>query len=192
MAAILAKKTVLEGLVKHLTDKKKGFKLYLEADNSDGQSVVGGLKEDLERAKGYIEEHTELNARIIPLNAAGAFHSPIMGDGVKRVKQVVRRLRKGNHIRQLEVPVIANTTGRPIKYPWQIERELVDHITKPVKWRQTIEFLETDGIAATVEIGKKSVLSIMMKDKGKITTVAGIGAVALATFLYFRNRSSGK
>lgn len=190
LAAISAEKTVLKEVVKYLTDHKTGCKLYLEADNSVKQSVVGGLNEDMDKAEAWINEHPELSVRFTKLKVAGAFHSELMESAVPRVKEVTRRLRRKKYINRLEIPVIANTTGRPITEPWQIERELVRHITKPVRWKQTVEFLEKNGVAVTVEIGKKSILSPMMKDKGKITIGAGLGlgVVAVATFLYFRHR----
>lgn len=184
-------KEILEGIIKRLTGKKES-KLYLEAMNSETQIVLSGINENLETAWNLINDAFGSNIKTIKLNVAGAFHSPLMGPAIPRFKEVVKRLRRLKRIKKLEVPVIANTTGRPIKYPLQIERELVDHLTKPVLWKQTVDFLEEQGVVAMVEVGKKTVLTNMMRNRGKIAAGVGLGLIGAAALLYFRRRPENK
>lgn len=188
LMAIFGNHFAISEILKEITDKKKNYKLFLEADNSETQIVVGGSLEALKEVQFLLDNKYGHDVKKRPLNVAGAFHSPLMKPAERRLKQVVKRLGKLKRIKKLEVPVVANTTAKPIKYSWEVEREIVRQLTRPVLWRQTIEFLESNGVAATVELGKKSILSPMMGSRGKIVMGTALGLGAFATFLYFRHR----
>ena len=97
-------------------------------------------------------------------------------------------------IKETKVSVIANTTARPISKPAEIRQELIDHLTMPVLWSQSMNYLEKEGAAATVEFGKRPLLSKMMRNKGRIAAaaggVAGVGVTVAATILYLRKKQN--
>lgn len=164
--------------------------LYLGIVNSETQIVVGGTKEALGKAQEFLETngHLKNGVRTTKLNVAGAFHTPLMAPADPYLREVLDTIR----LRRTKKPIIANTTALPITTPDEIRRELLNQLTEPVLWRQTIELIEQQGATATIELGKRGILTSMMRHKGQIAAVtagvAGAAGIAIATLLYLRRR----
>ncbi len=171
----------------HLLDGNGGG-LFLEADNSLTQIVVGGTNEKLKQVQELFEESgfSRRGFRLVRLNTAGAFHSDLMKPAEPFVKEALEKIT----LHDAKVPVIANTTARPISRAGQMEQEITDHLTKPVLWRQSMDWVRRAQVTAIVELGKKDTLTKMMRDRGKIVATGaglGIAAAGIAALLYFRN-----
>jgi [acyl-carrier-protein] S-malonyltransferase len=62
------------------------------------------------------------------------------------------------------VPVIANVTARPERDPEAIRRLLVEQVTGRVRWRESMEWMATEGgVTRFVEVGSGKVLTGMAK-----------------------------
>lgn len=178
---------------RRLIDRRNGF--FLEAINSKTQMIIGVYKEML----GDTEEimHHNFNRwlqskgvdtkgiKVIRLNVAGAFHSELMKEAEPYVDAALKTIT----INDLRIPVIANTTAKPISRAWEIKREIRRHTTKPVFWLQTTDFLEEQGVAGALEIGRKPILAGMMRNRGTVVgLVGGATLVGVAAFLLLRRR----
>lgn len=158
--------------------------------NSETQITFGGASDALAQAQNFLETNGYLKngLRAVRLNVAGAFHTPLMEGAKPYLEEALNAIK----IRRIRKPVIANTTASPITTPDEIKKELLDQLTEPVLWQQTIEFIEAQGTAATVELGKRGILTNMMRHKGQVAAltagVAGTG-IAIATLLYLRRRA---
>lgn len=77
------------------------------------------------------------------LQVAAAFHTPYMEQAAKHLAEKMPK----DKFKELEVALIANIDGQPVEkgnvYPW---KNLLDSMTKPVEWMQTMEFLKAKGI----------------------------------------------
>ena len=60
-------------------------------------------------------------------------------------------------------PVIANVTAQPVGDSSEIKRLLVEQITSPVRWSQTMGFLKENSVTKTIEIGPGKVLNGLAK-----------------------------
>lgn len=189
----LSDKATVESIIRRL----KAIGVTVEAYNSPRQLVFAGRTENLKQGKEWIKGAYGESTETVDLNAAGAFHTKDMKPAEKRVTEVIDRLIKLKRIKKTKIPVIANTTAKPINTPNQIRKEIKNHLTMPVLWAQSIEYVEQQReVAATIELGGgKNPLSKMMKDKGKMVIILGAGAGAIAvlgTVLYFRRRHNQK
>jgi [acyl-carrier-protein] S-malonyltransferase len=121
--------------------------------NSDSQIVISGTKAGIEAA---VEKGTAAGAkRAILLEVGGAFHSPLMEPA---------RTALGPYLESINVetpakPVIANVTARPVADGADVKKLLVEQITAPVKWAQTMTWLGDNGVTRTVEVGPGKVLT---------------------------------
>jgi len=126
-------------------------------DNAPGQIVISGGKEavaaatELAKAKGA--------KRVIPLNVSVASHSPLMAEAAEAFAQVVAR----TPVAPAQVPVVANTTARPITHPDDIRAELVAQLTAPVRWVESVRAMHQAGVTLFVELGPKDVLCGLIK-----------------------------
>lgn len=113
--------------------------LYIANYNSSYQVVISGLKEEIARAEYIFLERGATHYRI--LNVSGAFHTPYMTDARKKFKKFVKMLKFG----EMTIPVIANVTARPYRQE-EIEKNMVEQITTPVKWMESIRYLLAKGV----------------------------------------------
>lgn len=161
--------------------------LFLEADNSLTQIVVGGTNEKLKKVQELFDKSffSKRGFRLIRLNTAGAFHSEFMKPAEPFVKEALEKIT----LHDAKVPVIANITARPINTAEEIREEIINHLTRPVLWRQSMDWVRRNKVTTIVELGKKDTLTKMMTGRGKIVAATGAGlgiAAGIAAFLYLR------
>ena len=126
-------------------------------DNNNGNVVISGDKAAVDRA---IEKAKELGARAIPLNVSAPFHCPLMQPAAD---EMAAALASANLIAP-SVPVVANVTARPETDADTIRRLLIEQVTGRVRWRESMEWMATDGgVTRFVEIGSGKVLTGMAK-----------------------------
>lgn len=132
--------------------------------NCNGQVVISGEKQAVEAA---CEAMKAAGAkRALPLSVSGAFHSPLME---------AARVELGKAIEKTEVktpscPIYQNVTAKPETDPARIKDNLLQQLTSPVKWTQTVENMLADGATIFRELGPGNVLQGLIK---RIASSAG-------------------
>lgn len=132
--------------------------------NCNGQVVISGEKQAVEAA---CEAMKAAGAkRALPLSVSGAFHSPLME---------AARVELGKAIEKTEVktpscPIYQNVTAKPETDPARIKDNLLQQLTSPVKWTQTVEDMLADGATTFRELGPGNVLQGLIK---RIASSAG-------------------
>ena len=61
------------------------------------------------------------------------------------------------------INVISNVTANPQKNPDDIKRLLIQQIEKPVRWRESINYMLDYGVNKFIEVGPGKVLSGLVK-----------------------------
>jgi [acyl-carrier-protein] S-malonyltransferase len=126
-------------------------------DNSPGQIVISGGKDAVAAASAIAK--VKGARRALPLNVSIASHSPLMADVADDFARVVER----TPIAPAAVPVVANTSARPITHPDDIRAELAAQLTSPVRWVDSVRFMHAQGVTHFVELGPKDVLCGLIK-----------------------------
>jgi [acyl-carrier-protein] S-malonyltransferase len=121
--------------------------------NAPGQIVISGDAAAVERAMAALKE--EGARRVVPLPVSGAFHSPLMEFAVEGLAGALEAAEISAPI----CPVYLNVSGEPTSDPDQIRRRLLEQLTSPVRWAQSLEAMRRDGIERFVEVGTGNVLS---------------------------------
>jgi [acyl-carrier-protein] S-malonyltransferase len=126
-------------------------------DNNVGNVVISGSKAGVDAALAAAKEK---GARAIPLNVSAPFHSPLMQPAADAMAEALAKA----EIAPLAVPLVANVTARPVNEPATIRRLLVEQVTGRVRWRESVEWMATEGgVARFVEVGAGKQLSGMVK-----------------------------
>ncbi|MBS1252285.1 MAG: Malonyl CoA-acyl carrier protein transacylase [Anaerolineales bacterium] len=126
-------------------------------DNAPGQIVISGTPEGIDRATKLA---TEAGAkRVIRLAVSIAAHSVLMASIVDEFAAAVRSAT----IRTPEVPVVGNITARPLEDVPAIEEELIQQLTAPVRWVDSIRYMVEQGVDTFVEIGPGDVLTGLIR-----------------------------
>lgn len=149
--------------------------VWVANDNSATQIVLTGRTAALDTA---IEAVTAAGARrVVPLNVAGAFHSPLM----EPARAAFAELLGGTDFRDSDIPVIQNTDPRPATDAGLIRDRLIGQITSPVRWTETVTALAAEGPCVIVEAGPGGVLTGLARRAEGVTALSveasGIEAV---------------
>lgn len=125
--------------------------------NSPGQVVISGDVAAVERAMEIAREHGA--RRVIPLPVSGAFHSPLMEHARAGLAEGLESL----EIAAPSCPVYLNVSAEPTTDPSEIKRALLDQLTSPVRWSQTLTNMSRDGFSSFLEVGSGKVLTGLAK-----------------------------
>jgi [acyl-carrier-protein] S-malonyltransferase len=122
-------------------------------DNAPGQVVLSGPRDKLARAEELAKER---GRRALPLDVAGAFHSPSMEPAV----QPFRAALDETELHDAAFPVFSCASTQPFA---DVRAELAAALTKPVRWRETVLALHEAGARRFVEVGPGKVLARLGK-----------------------------
>jgi [acyl-carrier-protein] S-malonyltransferase len=125
--------------------------------NSPGQVVISGSNEGINKAIEALREKGV--KRVIKLAVGGAFHSPFMEPAKAELEEAIR----STHFNRPECPVYQNVNANPSTDPDNIVNNLIDQLTSPVKWTQTIINMITGGATSFTEVGPGNVLQGLIK-----------------------------
>lgn len=115
--------------------------------NCPGQLVISGSVRGIELA---VEKLKEAGAKkAIVLAVGGAFHSPLMEPAREQLEKAIQQAA----IRQPVCPIYQNIDAMPHTDPEKIKQNLIDQLTGPVKWTQTMQNMIADGVTEFVEVG---------------------------------------
>ncbi|BBB93461.1 MAG TPA: ACP S-malonyltransferase [Methylomusa anaerophila] len=121
--------------------------------NSPAQIVISGLREDINKAQP-IFEGTQGVQMFIPLKTSGAFHSRYMEEAKREFTAFINSFA----FSRLTIPVISNVHARPYQES-EIAQNLIEQITHPVKWTDSIRYLMSLGDMEFAEVGPGKVLT---------------------------------
>ncbi|MBX3709974.1 MAG: ACP S-malonyltransferase [Gammaproteobacteria bacterium] len=152
MAAIIGPHS---GEIQTLLDKSNLSSISIANFNSFTQTVIAGLKNEIDAAKPIFES---INAMFIPLKVSGAFHSSYM----KPAQQKFSDFLKGFEFKAPNAIVIANVNAEPYKID-VVMTNLANQITHPVQWTKTIKYLLDKGETIFEEVGPGSVLTGLIR-----------------------------
>jgi [acyl-carrier-protein] S-malonyltransferase len=131
-------------------------------DNAPGQVVLSGDREALAEAE---EAAREYGVRAMPLDVAGAFHSPAMEPAVAPFRAALDEVELGTP----RFPVYSCSTAAPFT---DVRAELTSALTRPVLWRETFQAMIAAGAEDFVEAGPGNVLSKLARRITKETANA--------------------
>lgn len=140
-------------------------------DNSVGQVVISGSKSAIDRALVIAKEKGARRAVALPVS--GAFHSELMLDAQAQMKEALAVAQ----INVPHIPVVANVTANLVSEPDHIRDLLAQQITGSVRWRETMLFMQSQGVTDIIEIGSGKVLSGLV---GR--TCSGVSSKSIQTF----------
>ncbi len=154
MVAVLG--STIDIIEKILTDNKKIFKAQIANDNSEGQMVLSGRTEDLEKLIEILKENSIKN---IKLPVSAPFHCDLMSNATKIMTDHINKLNFKNGQNKL----ISNVTAHEIKDLAELKTLLIKQIENRVRWRESVINMIENNVNHFIEIGPGKVLSGLVK-----------------------------
>jgi len=125
--------------------------------NAPGQVAISGSMAGVKAAMELAKRRGA--GKVVPLVVSGAFHSPLMESARRGLAEALKNV----PVRKAKIPVYTNVTAEPVTEPEDIRRLLVEQITSPVRWVETIQHLIRDGADTFYEVGPGKVLTGLLK-----------------------------
>jgi [acyl-carrier-protein] S-malonyltransferase len=125
--------------------------------NCPGQLVISGTVKGIEKATPLLKEDGA--KRVLTLNVAGAFHSPLMEPARQQLEAAIAQTIFNNPV----CPVYQNVNALPVADAETIKQNLIEQLTAPVRWTQTIQNMAANGFTEFIEIGPGTVLQGLVK-----------------------------
>ena len=136
--------------------------------NCPGQLVISGEITAIEKA---CEKATQAGARrAIILPVGGAFHSPLMEPAREELAAAISVTVFNTPI----CPVVQNSVAKAVQDPEEIKQNLIDQLTAPVRWTQSVQEMITFGATDYIECGPGKTLQGLIKKIDRSTTVSGV------------------
>lgn len=126
---------------------------WLANDNAPGQVVVAGSDDGLAAATDAARSAGV--KRVVPLAVDGAFHTPLMQPAADQFAEATARVR----LQESSAPVVSNADATAYTEAEGWRKRLVDHLVRPVLWRQSVDTLVALGATRFVEVGPGRVLA---------------------------------
>jgi [acyl-carrier-protein] S-malonyltransferase len=125
--------------------------------NAPDQVVLSGSAESIAKAKELADAAGA--KRAIKLEVSGAFHSPFMQPAAEVFKAALANVA----FRQPAFPVVSNVTAKASADPEEIRRLLVQQITSPVRWDQSVRAMIQAGATQFLELPPARVLTALLR-----------------------------
>lgn len=125
--------------------------------NTIGQVVISGSHEGIDKAIELLQSRGA--RRALKLSVGGAFHSPLMEPAKEELSIAIAEA----PIVEPRCPIYQNVDALPQTDPAIIRRNLMDQLTHPVKWTQTVQHMLQDGAGTFIEVGPGKVLQGLIK-----------------------------
>jgi len=171
MVAILGSN--IETIEKILAENELKFKAYIANDNSEGQIVLSGKTEDLDKLIVFLKESSIKN---IKLPVSAPFHCRLMRNATNIMTNELNKL----NFKKSENKLISNVTAREVLNPEKLKDLLIQQIENKVRWRESVLNTINSGVNHFIEIGPGKVLSGLVKRINKdikINTINNLGDI---------------
>jgi [acyl-carrier-protein] S-malonyltransferase len=137
--------------------------------NGGGQVVIAGHKAAVERACAAAKARGA--KRAVPLAVSAPFHCALMQPAAEKLAGELGRV----PFAPLEVPLVSNVDAEPNQDPARARELLVQQVTAPVRWEESVHRLAALGVARAVEVGAGNVLAGLVRRIAPAITVHGAG-----------------
>lgn len=125
--------------------------------NSPGQVVIAGSKAAVERACELCKAAGA--KRALPLPVSVPSHCALMKPAAEKLAAALAEI----EIRAPRIPVLHNADVLAYQDPAQIKDALARQLYSPVRWVETVQKLQADGVTVVAECGPGKVLAGLNK-----------------------------
>lgn len=130
--------------------------------NSPGQTVISGTKKGIEKGSDLAKERGA--KRVIPLQVQGAFHSGLMKSAEEKLAPYIHSV----SFLESKIPVVMNRSAQSVNDLKSMKQQLIEQVTHPVRWEQSVHLMCSEGVDLFIEIGCGETLKNLNKRNGVI------------------------
>jgi [acyl-carrier-protein] S-malonyltransferase len=136
--------------------------------NCPGQLVISGSIKGIEIACEKMKVAGAKRALVLPVG--GAFHSPLMKPAKEELASAIEATKFGEPV----CPVYQNVAAKAVTNNEEIKKNLINQLTGPVRWTQSVQAMVSDGATHFTEVGPGKVLQGLVSKIFKEAVVNGV------------------
>ena len=136
--------------------------------NCPGQLVISGSLKGIDIACEKMKAAGAKRALVLPVG--GAFHSPLMLPAKEELQAAIETTKFHNPT----CAVYQNVAAKAVMDKEEIKQHLIDQLTGPVRWAQSVHSMIADGASAFTEAGPGKVLQGLVLKINKEMQVDGV------------------
>jgi len=136
--------------------------------NYPGQLVISGSVKGIEIACERMKAAGAKRALVLPVG--GAFHSPLMLPAKEELAAAI----EATTFYQPSCPVYQNVIAKEVTDTTEIKKNLIDQLTGPVRWTQSVQAMIANGATHFTEVGPGKVLQGLVQKINKEMVVDGV------------------
>ena len=167
MLAVLGSE--IQIIEKIIENNKNKYECFIANDNSNGQIVLSGNIEDIDKIMIDLKSN---NIKNIKLPVSAPFHCKLMSKATEVMKNEIEK----TDFQDSKVKLISNVTANEISNKDELKRLLVDQIENRVRWRESILIMINKGVDHFIEVGPGKVLSGLVKRINKTVKINTINS----------------
>ncbi len=137
--------------------------------NAPGQLVISGEADAVARVGAAAGEAGA--KRVVDLPVSGAFHSELMAPAAEEMSQLLR----ATTFSAPSVPVITNVTAAPETDAGRLQELLVEQMTAPVRWTDSVKAVVAADLTEALEVGPGGVLKGLVRRIDRRLSVRTMG-----------------
>ena len=165
MVAVLGSK--IEKIERIIQDNESKYKCFIANDNSEGQIVLSGNIDDLEK---MMTDLKAANIKNIKLQVSAPFHCKLMNKATLVMREEISKL----DFEESKNILVSNVTGKEISNSIELKDLLIKQIESRVRWRESVLLMISKGTSQFIEIGPGKILSGLIKRIDKNVKVSAI------------------
>lgn len=124
--------------------------------NCPGQVVVSGHTQAVEKAMELVGQN---GAKAVKLSVTAPFHSKLLVPAGEMLAKALATV----DLQDAQVPVVANVTADYVSSSGDIRKLLIEQVSHPVRWEESVRRMIADGVDTFVEIGPSKTLAGFLK-----------------------------
>ena len=165
MVAVLG--SDIEQIEKIIKENKNKYECFIANDNSNGQLVVSGNINNLDK---FILDLKSNSIKNIKLSVSAPFHCKLMRKATDIMTKEITKL----EFKDPKNILISNVTGKEVTRASLLKDLLIKQIESRVRWRESVMLMVNKGVNKFIEIGPGKVLSGLIKRNDKNVKVSAI------------------
>ena len=165
MVAVLGSE--IEKIEKIIEENKNKYECFIANDNSNGQLVVSGNNNEIEK---FILDLKSNSIKNIKLSVSAPFHCKLMKKATDIMSKEIEKL----EFKDPKNILISNVTAKEITSSSLLKDLLIKQIESRVRWRESVVLMINKGVSQFIEIGPGKVLSGLIKRTDKNIKVSAI------------------
>jgi [acyl-carrier-protein] S-malonyltransferase len=125
--------------------------------NSPEQIVISGSTAGVSRASDLAREKGA--KKVVPLQVSAPFHCALMRPAQDRLAEVLKKI----EVQDPRFSIVSNVTADVTKRGGRERDLLIEQVTAPVRWVESIRWMIDAGASTFVEVGPGKVLSGLLR-----------------------------